>query len=199
MGQAVQTVCIFCGSRPGARPEFLEAATEFGAELARRGLTLVYGGASVGLMGAVANAVLANGGRAVGVLPRHLQQREIGHQGLAELLLVDSMHERKALMAERADAFIALPGGFGTFDELFEIITWGQLGLHRKPIGLLDVSGYFQPLLAMVRQGVHDGFIPTAHAHPFVVSNSSTELLDAVQSGEPTMVLTEKWLQPGQE
>jgi hypothetical protein len=195
----VRSVCIFCGSRPGARPEFLEAATAFGAELARRGLTLIYGGASVGLMGAVADAVLSHGGRAVGVLPRHLQQREIGHQGLAELVLVDSMHERKALMAERADAFIALPGGFGTFDELFEIITWAQLGLHRKPVGLLDVAGYFQPLLAMVRQGVHDGFIPAAHARPFAVSNSPTELLDAVRSGEPTMVLTEKWLRPGQE
>jgi uncharacterized protein (TIGR00730 family) len=168
-------------------------ATALGTELARRRLTLVYGGASVGLMGALADAVLAEGGRAVGVLPVTLQQREIGHVGLHELHLVNSMHERKALMAKRSDAFIALPGGFGTFEELFEIITWGQLGLHAKPIGLLDVGGYFQPLLAMLRRGVEDGFIPPEHEQPFTVSPSVGELLDRLQAG-PTMKATEKWL-----
>ncbi len=138
----------------------------------------------MGLMGALADAVLSAGGRAVGVLPVTLQQREIGHQGLHELHLVNSMHERKALMAQRADAFVALPGGFGTFDELFEIITWGQLGLHTKPIGLLDVGGYFQPLIAMVRRGVEDGFIPEAHERPFAVSASAGELLDRL-AGRP--------------
>lgn len=194
----LRSVCVFCGSRPGARPEFREAAEALGAELARRGLTLVYGGASVGLMGVLADAVLTNGGQAMGVLPRHLAKRELAHKSLAELHLVDSMHERKALMAERSDAFIALPGGFGTFDELFEIITWAQLGLHRKPIGLLDVGGYFQPLLAMVERGVRDGFIPEAHHQPFSVSPSAPELLDALATG-PTLVLTEKWLRPGDE
>jgi uncharacterized protein (TIGR00730 family) len=189
----VRTVCVFCGSRPGARPEFLAAAQALGEELARRKLTLLYGGASVGLMGGLADAALAAGGRVVGVLPVHLQQREVGHPGLHELHLVNSMHERKALMAKRADAFIALPGGFGTFDELFEILTWGQLGLHAKPIGLLDVGGYFQPLLGMVRRGVEDGFVPEAHAQPFVVSASAGALLDRLQAG-PTMKATEKWL-----
>lgn len=194
----IQSVCVFCGSRPGARPEFIEAARAFGQELARRRLTLVYGGASVGLMGTLADAVMSHGGQAVGVLPRHLEKREIAHAKLAELHLVDSMHERKALMAERSDAFVALPGGFGTYDELFEIITWAQLGLHRKPIGLLNVGGYFEPLLAMVERGVRDGFIPEAHTRPFAVSNDASELLDAMNEG-PTLVLTEKWLRPGQE
>ena len=194
----VKTVCVFCGSRPGARPEFLALATALGQEMARRSLTLVYGGASVGLMGAVADAVLAGGGRAVGVLPVTLQQREIGHQGLQELHLVNSMHERKALMAKRADAFIALPGGFGTFEELFEIITWGQLGLHTKPIGLLDVGGYFQPLVDMILRGVQDGFIPEAQARPFAVSTSVGELLDRLAAG-PTMQVTEKWLRRSDE
>ncbi len=194
----LRTVCVFCGSRPGARPEFLEAAQALGTELARRKLTLVYGGASVGLMGAVADAVLAAGGRAVGVLPFSLQQRELGHAGLHELHLVNSMHERKALMAQRSDAFVALPGGFGTFDELFEIVTWGQLGLHTKPMGLMDVGGYFQPLLSMVSRGVQDGFIPEAHERPFAVSASAAELLDKLGQG-PTMKATEKWLRRTEE
>ena len=194
----MSTVCVFCGSRPGGRPDFLAAAKELGAELARRKLTLIYGGASVGLMGTLADTVLAGGGRAVGVLPFSLQEREIGHQGLHELHLVNSMHERKALMAKRADAFIALPGGFGTFDELFEIITWGQLGLHQKPIGLLDVNGYFQSLMAMVRRGVEDGFIPEAHAQPFAVSDSASKLLDRLLKG-PTMQTTEKWIRRPEE
>ncbi|MDY7229464.1 TIGR00730 family Rossman fold protein [Hyalangium rubrum] len=194
----LQTVCVFCGSRPGARPEFLAAAQALGAELARRRITLIYGGASVGLMGALADATLAGGGRAVGVLPFSLQERELGHSGLHELHLVNSMHERKALMAKRADAFIAMPGGFGTFDELFEILTWGQLGLHQKPIGLLNVGGYFEPLQAMVRRGVEDGFIPPAQAEPFAVSASAGELLDRLQAG-PTMQVTEKWIRRTEE
>ncbi|WP_225413957.1 LOG family protein [Stigmatella hybrida] len=195
---ALKTVCVFCGSRPGARPEFLASATALGQELARRGLTLVYGGASVGLMGAVADAVLSGGGRAVGVLPVSLQQREIGHTGLQELHLVNSMHERKALMAQRSDAFIALPGGFGTFEELFEIVTWGQLGLHQKPMGLLDVAGYYQPLLAMVRRAVDEGFIPEVQALPFAVSPSPEALLDRLQAG-PTLQAAEKWLRRTEE
>jgi uncharacterized protein (TIGR00730 family) len=194
----LRTVCVFCGSRPGARPEFLASARALGEELARRKLTLVYGGASVGLMGALADTVLAQGGRAIGVLPYSMQEREIGHAGLNELHLVNSMHDRKALMAKRADAFIAMPGGFGTFDELFEILTWGQLGLHSKPIGLLDVGGYFQPLLAMVQRGVEDGFIPPAHAQPFAVSASPAELLERLATG-PTIQAAEKWLRRTEE
>jgi uncharacterized protein (TIGR00730 family) len=195
---ALRSVCVFCGSRPGARPEFLASATALGQALAQRGLTLVYGGASVGLMGAVADAALSGGGRVVGVLPAALQQREIGHKGLHELHVVNSMHERKALMAQRADAFIALPGGFGTFEELFEIVTWGQLGLHRKPMGLLDVAGFYQPLLAMVRRAVEEGFIPEVQAQPFAVSPSPEALLDRLQAG-PTLQAAEKWLRRTEE
>lgn len=195
---ALKSVCVFCGSRPGARPGFLAAASALGTELARQKLTLVYGGATVGLMGTVADAALAAGGRVVGALPVSLQQRELGHPGLHELHLVNSMHERKALMASRSDAFIALPGGYGTFDELFEIVTWGQLGLHQKPIGLLDVDGYFQPMLAMIRRGVEDGFIPEDHAQPFAVSPSPQELLERLHAG-PTMKTTEKWLRRTEE
>ena len=139
----LKSVCVFCGSRTGARPEYLEGARALGTELARRGFTLVYGGTSVGLMGAMADAALAGGGKVIGVLPQVLSDREIAHQGLTELHLVDSMHTRKAMMAELAGAFIAMPGGFGTFEELFEITTWAQLGIHHKPIGLLNVADYY--------------------------------------------------------
>jgi uncharacterized protein (TIGR00730 family) len=193
MAANIRSVCVFCGSRPGARPEYREAATQLGTELARRGLTLIYGGASVGMMGAVADGVLAAGGQAVGVLPHFLGGKEIAHKGLTDLQLVDSMHVRKALMAERADAFIALPGGFGTLDELFEITTWAQLGLHRKPMGLLDVGGFFQPLLAMVRRMVDEGFVPEAQAQPYAVSPAPSELVERLLAG-PTMPLTEKWV-----
>lgn len=196
--KALQSVCVFCGSRPGTQPEYLEAARALGGELARRGLTLVYGGASVGLMGALADAVLAQGGQVVGVLPKNLEKRELAHPRLAELHHVGTMHERKALMSQRADAFLALPGGFGTFDELFEIITWAQLGLHQKPIGLLDVGGYFEPLLALVDRAVESGFVPQAQARPFAVGKTPSEVLDALAEG-PRLVLTEKWLKPGQE
>lgn len=196
--KALQSVCVFCGSRPGARPEYLEAARALGGELARRGLTLVYGGASVGLMGALADAVLAQGGQVVGVLPQNLEKRELAHPRLAELHRVGTMHERKALMAQRADAFLALPGGFGTFDELFEIVTWAQLGLHQKPIGLLDVGGYFEPLLALVDRAVEGGFVPQAQARPFAVGKTPSEVLDALAEG-PRLIPTEKWLRPGQE
>ncbi|RKH40525.1 TIGR00730 family Rossman fold protein [Corallococcus llansteffanensis] len=194
----VRSVCVFCGSRSGVRAEYREAATKLGTALARRGLTLVYGGASVGLMGTVADAVLAGGGKAVGVLPHFMDAKELAHPRLTELHRVDSMHSRKALMAERADAFIALPGGFGTLDELFEIVTWAQLGLHRKPMGLLDVDGFFQPLLALVRRMVEAGFVPETQALPFAVEPSPDALLDRLLAG-PTMPVTAKWLKDGQQ
>jgi uncharacterized protein (TIGR00730 family) len=177
------SVCVFCGSRPGARPEFLEAARALGSELARRGLSLVYGGASIGLMGAVADAVLEGGGRAVGVLPHGLERREIAHRGLSELHVVDSMHARKALMAQLAGAFVALPGGYGTFDELFEILTWAQLGLHAKPVGLLDVGGFFQPLRALAQRAADDGFLAQEQARALLLEPSPAVLLDRLAEG----------------
>jgi uncharacterized protein (TIGR00730 family) len=153
-------ICVFAGSSSGVRTEYAEAARALGQELVRRDLGLVYGGSSVGLMGAIADAVLEAGGEALGVLPSGLFKREIAHTGLTHLYEVESMHARKALMAELADGFIALPGGYGTCDELFEIITWAQIGIHDKPIGLLDVGEYFHSLLAFIGEAVSDGFIP---------------------------------------
>src|SRR5260370_39829315 len=146
----MRRICVFAGSNVGVRPEYSEAARALGRELVKRGLGLVYGGASVGLMGVLENTVLAEGGEVIGVMPRGLFRREVPHMGLTEMHEVNSMHERKALMADLADGFIALPGGFGTFDELFEITTWAQIGLHSKPIGVLDVAGSFAPLIALI-------------------------------------------------
>ena len=156
----MERICVFSGSSDGRLPEYRRTAAALGRELATRGIGLVYGGASRGLMGAIADAALEAGGEVIGVIPRALAEKEIAHRGLARLYEVNSMHERKAKMADLAGAFIALPGGFGTFDELFEIITWAQLGIHHKPIGLLDVADYYAPLLAMVGRAVVEGFIP---------------------------------------
>jgi uncharacterized protein (TIGR00730 family) len=182
----LKSVCVFCGSRMGARPEYLEGARALGTELARRGLALVYGGTSVGLMGAMADAALAAGGKVVGVLPQVLSDREVAHPRLTELHLVDSMHTRKAMMAERADAFIAMPGGIGTFEELFEVTTWAQLGIHHKPIGLLNVADYYEPLLAMMKRAVDEGFIAETRAQPFACDPSPAALLDTLaKAGQP--------------
>ena len=194
----VKSVCVFCGSRTGTRPEYVEGARLLGTELARRGLTLVYGGSKIGLMGAMADAALAGGGRVVGVLPEVLQTHEISHPGLSELLLVDSMHTRKALMAERADAFIAMPGGVGTFEELFEITTWAQLGLHAKPIGLLNVAGFYEPLLELMRRAVAEGFIPEARAQPFVHHASPPALLERMLGAEQPLTPERPVLRPEQ-
>ncbi|AIQ52079.1 TIGR00730 family Rossman fold protein [Paenibacillus sp. FSL R7-0331] len=145
----MKSIAVFCGSSEGAQSIYKESAAELGQELAKRHITLIYGGANVGLMGIVADAVLEQGGSVIGVLPQFLQNREIAHMGLTELIMVESMHERKAKMAELADGFIALPGGPGTLEEYFEIFTWGQLGLHQKPCGLLNINQYFDPLIAM--------------------------------------------------
>jgi uncharacterized protein (TIGR00730 family) len=152
-------LCIFCGSSPGARPEYAAATTELATLLAGRGIGIVYGGASVGLMGLLADTALEAGGEVVGVIPEALERKEIARSGLTELHVVGSMHERKALMAELADAFVALPGGIGTFEELFEVYTWAQLGLHRKPLGLLDVAGYYAPLETMLDHAVEERFL----------------------------------------
>jgi uncharacterized protein (TIGR00730 family) len=174
----VRAVCVFCGSRPGARPEYLELASGLGRALAARSLALVYGGASVGLMGRMADAALAAGGRVIGVIPRSLVDRELAHAGLSELHVVDTLHQRKALMAQRADAFVALPGGVGTLDELFEIVTWRVLALHDKPIGLLDPGGYFDPLVALLDHMVREGFVEPQHRALVACAASPDELLD---------------------
>ncbi len=156
-------ICVFCGSAAGTRPEYAEAAAELGTALATRGLGLVYGGASVGLMGVVADAALAAGGEVVGVIPQALVDREVAHPGLTELHVVGTMHERKARMAELSGAFVVLPGGMGTLEELFEVVTWSQLGLHAKPIVLLDVAGYWAGLAAFLDHAGAEGFVRAGH------------------------------------
>ncbi len=171
------SVCVYCGSRDGASPAYARAATAVGSAIAKRGWQLVYGGGRAGLMGRVADAALAAGGRVVGVIPRTLMDREVGHAGLTELHVVDTMHQRKRLMAERSDAFIALPGGIGTFEELFEVWTWRQLGYHDKPVGLLNVEGYYDALLGFLGQTVAGGFVaPQQHALLEVASDAETLL-----------------------
>src|SRR5438309_2287993 len=178
-------ICVFSGSNMGKRQEYQQAARDLGRELVARDLGLVYGGASVGLMGVIADTVLAGGGEVIGVIPRALFRREVAHEHLTTLHEVGSMHERKALMADLSDGFIALPGGFGTFDELFEITTWAQLGLHSKPVGLLDVAGYFTPLLNMVEHAANEGFIPSHHSHILLHKESPTDLLEAFATYTP--------------
>jgi hypothetical protein len=174
----MRRLCVFAGSSSGARPEYRAAASELGRALVARGIGLVYGGARVGLMGIVADAVLAGGGDVVGVIPSAMVAKEIAHDGVTDLRIVGSMHERKATMADLADGFLALPGGWGTWDELFEIVTWAQLGLHRKPCGLLNARGYFDPLLTFIAHAVEEGFVRREHAGMLVVSATAAPLLD---------------------
>ncbi len=188
----MKRVCVFAGSSAGVRPEYVAAATDLGRVLAARGIGLVYGGARVGLMGAVADAVLTGGGEVTGVIPRSLVEKEVAHSGLTELRVVTTMHERKALMADLSDAFIALPGGWGTLDEMFEILTWAQLGLHRKPCGLLNVLGYFDRLLSFLDHTMEQGFVRREYGSLLAVSDGSAALLDALQSQSPPVV--EKWI-----
>jgi uncharacterized protein (TIGR00730 family) len=177
---AVETVCVFCGSSPGTEPAFSEAAVRFGTSVAARGIELVYGGASVGLMGVVADAAMAAGGRATGVITESLAGHEIAHGTLSDLHVVSTMHERKALMSELADAFVMLPGGFGTYEEFMESVTWAQLGIHDKRCAILNVEGFFDDLLAFVRHAVDRGFIRARQVEALVVSDDIEELLDAL-------------------
>ncbi len=172
-------ICVFCGSATGRGPGYVAAAAALGRLLAERGITLVYGGASVGTMGVIANAAVDAGGEVIGVIPSDLVNRELAHQGLTELRVVGSMHERKAMMAELADGFLALPGGPGTLDELFEIWTWAQIGLHGKPIGLVDTDGFYQPLLRMVEHMSDEGFLKTDYRNIIQVSDDPAVLLDS--------------------
>lgn len=183
---------MFCGSSAGSRPEYRACAEELGAELTRNNIGLVYGGGNVGLMGALADAVLKTGGDAIGVIPEHLMAHEIGHKNLTKLHIVHSMHERKALMADLSDAFIALPGGFGTFEEFFEVLTWSQLGLHKKPCGIMNVLGYYTPLLAMLDHAVKEEFLKGDNRELVLARDTAKELLKALEEWRPVHV--EKWL-----
>jgi uncharacterized protein (TIGR00730 family) len=176
----MRRLCVFCGSSTGNQRAYSDAAEALGALLAERGIGLVYGGGNVGLMGVIADAVMAAGGKVIGVIPQSLANREIAHTGITELRVVDSMHARKAMMAELADAFIAMPGGVGTFEEFFEVVTWTQLGLHRKPCGLLNVNGFYAPLAAFIDQAVTEGFIKPVHRAAIVVDSDPVKLLDTL-------------------
>ncbi len=191
MTRTFRRICIYCGSAPGRDPRFVEVARAVGDGLARRGIGIVYGGGKVGLMGAVADAALAAGGQVFGVIPQKLRDVEVGHDGLTELFVVDSMHARKMMMAQLSDAFIALPGGFGTLEELFEATTWSQLGYHSKPVGLLNAAGYYDHLLAFLDHGADQGFIRPLH-RPLLQSAPDLEgLLDALARAEiPQFFLT---------
>lgn len=188
----MKRLCVFCGSSRGNSPVFTEAARSLGEALAAQDIELVFGGSHVGLMGVVADAVLAGGGRVTGVLPRFMADRELAHPRLTQLHFVETMHERKQLMAELAEGFVALPGGFGTFEEIFEAITWGQLHLHSHPCGLLNVAGYFDSLLAFLRVSVTSGFVKPVHLDSLTVASTPAELLAKLQQfrAEPQ----EKWM-----
>jgi len=178
----MKRICVFCGSSPGARPAYRAAAARLGAALAARGIGLVYGGANVGLMSELAHSVLDAGGEVIGVIPRSLVQRELALTGLADLRITDSMQERKAVMADLADGFIAMPGGLGTLDEFFEVLTWTQLGIHRKPSGLLNVEGYFDTLLAFLDHAVAERFVKDVHRSMLIVELEPNRLLDRLDA-----------------
>jgi uncharacterized protein (TIGR00730 family) len=190
---AMKNVCVFAGSSSGARPEYAAGARDLGRALAASGIGLVYGGAHVGLMGSLANEVLGAGGRVVGVMPESLVAKEVAHKGLTELHVVKTMHERKAMMSDLSDGFVALPGGMGTLDELFEIVTWAQLGMHVKPCGMLNVEGYFDGLLAFIEHSVAERFVRPEHGSMILVGRTAGELLDAMSAYRAPIV--EKWIE----
>lgn len=191
----MKRICVFCGSSAGRNPAYRDAAEALGRLLAREGIGLVYGGSSVGLMTAVADAALAAGGEVIGVIPRALEAKEIAHPGLSALHVVGSMHERKALMAELSDGFVALPGGMGTFDEFFEVVTWAQLGIHVKPCGLLNVGGYYDRLTAFLDHAVAERFVKGEHREMIVVEERPEALLERFRAYRSPVV--ERWLDLG--
>src|SRR3954447_9414412 len=188
----IRRLCVYAGSNAGRDPAYTQAAEHLARLLARRGIGGVYGGGEVGLMGALADAALARGGHVTGVIPRDLMDREVGHDGLTELRVVGSMHERKALMADLSDGFVALPGGIGTLEELIEVYTWSQLGLHRKPMGVLDVAGYWTPLAELLDHAVREAFLREQHRAALHVAEDPESLLEAFAAGEPPSLGT--WL-----
>ena len=192
MSVPLRSIAVYCGSSPGADPTFAEAAARLGRTLGERGVRLVYGGGHVGLMGVLADAVLEAGGDVMGVITRALEEKEVAHPGLTRLEVVTTMHERKALMADEADAFIMMPGGFGTFDEFFEVVTWTQLGIHEKPCGVLNVAHYFDPLLALIDSAVEQRFVRAEQWSMMVVSDDPDRLVDELAHREPIVI--DKWL-----
>ncbi|EKF73410.1 lysine decarboxylase [Alcanivorax hongdengensis A-11-3] len=186
----MQTLCVYCGSSPGNGSRYIQAAADLASELVARDITLVYGGASVGTMGALANAMMSRGGRVIGIIPDALMHREIGNDHVTELKIVRSMHERKAAMAELADGFIALPGGMGTLEEIFEILTWAQLGFHHKPCALLNVDGYYDHLTTFLDHAVTQGFLKPWHHKLLQVHNDPASLLDSFRDYQPPQVTT---------
>lgn len=193
----MKRIAVFCASSQGFDPEFFRAAEDLGRVLAERGIGLVYGGAKVGLMGAVANAALQHGGEVIGVLPHFLGTKEIAHDQLSELIMVDTMHERKTQMNQLCDSVIALPGGFGTLEELFEMLTWGQLGLHRKPVALLNVSGFYDPLVVFIDSMVDKGLLKGANRDLLLVDDDIGVLLTRMEQYDAPQ--TPKWIREGQQ
>jgi uncharacterized protein (TIGR00730 family) len=191
----MRSLCVFCGSSPGAQSAYADAARDMGRTLATRGIRLVYGGGHVGLMGVLADAAMAAGGDVVGVITEGLQRREVGHKGLADLRVVQSMHERKAVMSSLSDAFVALPGGAGTLDELFEAWTWTQLGIHRKPVGFLNTAGYYDPLLTFLDRAVAERFIRADDRAAVVVDTDPEQLLNRLAT--VTLPAVDKWIDRG--
>jgi uncharacterized protein (TIGR00730 family) len=188
----LRSVAVYCASTPGVDPLYAEAAEALGRLLAERGVHLVYGGGHVGLMGVIADAALAAGGEVHGVITRALQGKEIAHRGLTSLEVVETMHDRKAAMADRADAFVMLPGGFGTLDEFFEVLTWTQLGIHDKPCGVLDVDGYFDPLRALLDRATEQHFVRDAHRDIVIIETDASTLLERLARWQPVVI--DKWL-----
>ena len=189
---SIKSIAVYCGSSPGTKPEFEMAARELGRHLAENNIRLIYGGAKIGLMGHVANEVLTHNGKAIGVLPTFLAAKEVAHDALTEMHMVDNMHERKAKMHELSDAFVALPGGYGTFEELFEMITWAQLGLHKKPIAILNVVGYYDALVAQMDKMVEFGFLKQDARDMVLVATSVGELMEKISTFHAKK--GEKWI-----
>ncbi len=192
----MKNICIFCGSSEGTRPIYAEVAKALGSSIAGRGMRLIYGGGKVGLMGVVADAALVAGGEVVGVIPEALLEKEIGHEGLTELHVVGSMHERKMLMADLSDGFVALPGGYGTLEEFMEVLSWAQLSIHEKPCALLDVNGFFAPLAHLFDRAVKEGFVHPDHRSLVLIGQDPEKLLDAMEHYTPPE--TKKWISPGE-
>ena len=188
----MKRVCVYCGSSPGRLPAYAEAAAALGRELAQRNIGLVYGGASVGIMGVIADAVLEQGGDVIGVMPQSLVDKEVSHAGLTELRVTQSMHERKALMAELADGFIALPGGIGTLEELFEVLTWSQLGFHQKPCALLNIQNYYDGLVSFLNHTVVEQFVKPGHRQTLLTADQPGDLIDSMLAYRP--ISTGKWI-----
>jgi len=190
----ITSICVYCGSSPGLTPAYIQAAEALGNEIAKRGMRLVYGGASVGLMGAVARAALSGGGAVTGVIPQALSDQEVAFRELQDLIIVDTMHTRKAKMEELADGFIALPGGYGTFDEFFEILTWAQLGLHGKPCGMLNIHHYYDHLLAFLDHSVHEMFVHQPHRDMILASDDAGDLITQMEAFDKPPVKKTAWI-----